>query len=120
MTYAKPWTSYAEQVDQLINRGMLVEDRARALDCLERIGYYRLSGYWFAFRERSGKLILLDEHGRKPKKPKVETIPLENFKPGATFRKQSISTCSTKSFDCWQWMRWSASRLPCERISRTC
>lgn len=86
MTYTKPWTSYAEQVDQLIVRGMLVEDREKALDCLERIGYYRLSGYWFAFRERSGKLVLLDEQGRKPKKLKVETIALEPFKPGATFQ----------------------------------
>lgn len=86
MTYTKPWTSYAEQIDQLIARGMVVVDRARALDCLERIGYYRLSGYWFAFRERSGKLVLLGEHGRKPKKLKVETMALEPFKPGATFQ----------------------------------
>lgn len=86
MPYPKPWTSYAEQVDQLIARGMLVEHREKALDCLERIGYYRLSGYWFAFRERSGKLVLLDEQGRKPKKLKFETIALEPFKPGATFQ----------------------------------
>jgi abortive infection bacteriophage resistance protein len=86
MTYLKPWTSYAEQVDQLIARGLFVKDREKALDCLERIGYYRLSGYWFAFRERSGKLVLLDEQGRKPKKLKVETIALEPFKPGATFQ----------------------------------
>lgn len=86
MPYPKPWTSYAEQVDQLIARGMLVENREKALDCLERIGYYRLSGYWFAFRERSGKLVLLDEQGRKPKKIKVETIALEPFKPGTTIQ----------------------------------
>lgn len=86
MPYPKPWISYAEQIDLLIARGLRVDDRARALDCLERIGYYRLSGYWFAFRERSGKLILLDEQGRKPKKLKVESIALESFKRGATFQ----------------------------------
>jgi len=85
MPYSKPWTSYAEQLDQLIERGMQVADRARALDCLERIGYYRLSGYWFAFRERSGQLMLLDS-GRKPKKLKTETVALETFKPGTTFQ----------------------------------
>ncbi len=85
MTYAKPWKSYAEQVDTLIARGLRVEDRVKALDYLERIGYYRLSGYWFAFRERN-QLVHLDEHGRKPKKIKVETIVQESFKPGATFQ----------------------------------
>lgn len=68
MTYTKPWKSYEEQLDQLVGRGMLVTDRARALDHLERIGYYRLSGYSFAFRERSGLLVLLGEGRRKPKK----------------------------------------------------
>ena len=86
MPYIKPWTSYAEQVDQLSERGMGIEDRARTLDYLERIGYYRLSGYWFAFRERSGQLVLLGEQGRKPKRLKVETIALEHFKPGTTFQ----------------------------------
>ena len=86
MTYFKPWTSYAEQIDTLIARGLHVADRALALDYLERIGYYRLSGYWFAFRERSGPLVLLDEQGRKPKKIKVENVALESFKTGATFQ----------------------------------
>lgn len=86
MSYSKPWTSYAEQLDQLIERGLRVEDRARALDYLERIGYYRLSGYWFAFRERSGPVVLLNERGSKPKKLKVERIPLESFRTGSTFQ----------------------------------
>lgn len=86
MTYPKPWRSYSEQIDQLEARGMVVGDRVLALDYLERIGYYRLSGYWFAFRERSGPLVLLNELGRKPKKIKVENIALESFKPGSTFQ----------------------------------
>ena len=86
MAYSKPWQSYAEQLDLLIDRGMLVTDRERALDYLERIGYYRLSGYWFAFRERSQPLCLLDEHGKKPKKIRVEHIALDQFKAGATFQ----------------------------------
>lgn len=86
MTYSKPWKSYEEQLDQLVSRGMAVGDRALALDYLERIGYYRLSGYWFAFRERSGPLILFGEDGRKPKKVKVETLLFDQFKPGSTFQ----------------------------------
>lgn len=86
MSYPKHWKSYADQLDQLISRGMVVTDRDRALDYLERIGYYRLSGYWFAFRERSGPLCLLDEHGRKPKKVREDRIVFDVFRVGTTFQ----------------------------------
>jgi len=86
MSYPKPWRSYAEQLDQLVKRGLQVTDRARALDHLERIGYYRLSGYWFAFRERSGPVVVLGDDGRKPRKIKTETLALDQFKVGATFQ----------------------------------
>lgn len=86
MNYPKPWKSYADQIDLLIKRGMTITDQARALDYLERIGYYRLSGHWFAFRERSGLLCLLDVNGGKPKKIKEECIPLDTFRAGTTFQ----------------------------------
>ncbi|MGV6827399.1 MAG: Abi family protein, partial [bacterium] len=74
MAYSKPWQSYEEQLDLLISRGLAVTDRPKALEYLQRIGYYRLSGYWFPFRERSGLLVLLDEQGRKPaRKQRKET-----------------------------------------------
>lgn len=86
MTYPKPWLSVDQQLDMLQARGLLVSDRARALDYLHRIGYYRLSGYWFAFRERSGPCCAID----KPRAAKVQskgaTIALDSFKPGATFQ----------------------------------
>lgn len=87
MGYEKPWLSYEDQLTQLTDRGLLVTDRPKALEYLERIGYYRLSGYWFPFRERSGLLVLLDERGGKPtKKNRREvTIALDSFKAGATF-----------------------------------
>ncbi|OZI37310.1 abortive phage resistance protein [Bordetella genomosp. 10] len=78
--------SYADQLDQLVERGMVVTDGGRALDCLKRIGYYRLSGYWFAFRERSGPLCMLDEHGRKPKTVREERLVLDTFRAGTTFQ----------------------------------
>lgn len=86
IAYSKPWKSYADQLDHLIARGLHVTDRALAIDYLERIGYYRLSGYWFPFRERSGLACRLDESSRKPKSVKVEHIALDEFKPGATFQ----------------------------------
>ncbi|EIM1709312.1 Abi family protein [Aeromonas dhakensis] len=50
MPYARPWLSYQQQLEQLIGRGITVTDRDAALSYLERIGYYRLSGYWYPFR----------------------------------------------------------------------
>ena len=49
-TYSKPPLTFAQQVDRLIGRGLVVEDRARAEATLARINYYRLSGYWRIFR----------------------------------------------------------------------
>ena len=54
ISYAKPWSGLDEQLRKLEARGLLVSNRDKALEYLKRIGYYRLSGYWFAFRERSG------------------------------------------------------------------
>jgi len=65
-------------------RGMVVTDEALALDYLERIGYYRLSGYWYPCRERS-RFCKLDERSRKPKRVKVESIALDLFQIGTKF-----------------------------------
>ncbi len=46
----KPWLSFADQLQQLQSRGLHVDNRAAALDYLERLGYYRLSGYWYPLR----------------------------------------------------------------------
>lgn len=45
--YGKTALTYAEQLQQLINRGLIVEDVPKALHLLEVISYYRLSGYWY-------------------------------------------------------------------------
>ncbi|MCL6308931.1 Abi family protein [Pseudomonas syringae] len=86
VAYSKPWMSYEEQLDHLTARGMLITERPLALEYLRRIGYYRLSGYWFAFRERSGAFVMLDQHGKKPKKIKPATVVLNDFKQGASFQ----------------------------------
>lgn len=67
-------------------------DRDRALECLRRIGYYRLSGYWFAFRERSELVCMLDEHRKKPKKVREERIALDAFRAGTTFQN-AVDLC---------------------------
>lgn len=87
MTYSKPWLSISEQLAKLKSRGMEVSDEAKALDYLERIGYYRLSGYWYDFRVRGGAYCPLDsETGGKPKKVRTERPVLDDFKPGTRFQ----------------------------------
>lgn len=49
---------------------MAINDEERARNALRRIGYYRLSAYWYPFRE-------MQESGERPR--------TDNFVPGTTF-----------------------------------
>lgn len=73
MPYAKPYRTIAQQIELIESRGMIVPDWDKAAEYLRRIGYYRLSAYWFPFRKRvtndSGKHAILDD-----------------FKPGTDFK----------------------------------
>ncbi len=46
-----PWKSFADQLEILKLRGLEVDNDTAALVYLDRIGYYRLSGYWYPFRK---------------------------------------------------------------------
>ncbi|WP_207558829.1 Abi family protein, partial [Mycobacteroides abscessus] len=66
----KPFLSIADQITRLQGRGMAIDDLADARHRLESVGYYRLSGYWYPFRQRDN------------------TDPsqvLDQFVPGTTF-----------------------------------
>lgn len=45
--YNKSALSYADQIQQLKLRGLIIENEAKATHLLEAISYYRLSGYWY-------------------------------------------------------------------------
>ena len=47
--FAKPWLSYAGQVQLLRQRGLVVADLAAAEQFLSHLNYYRFSGYCLAF-----------------------------------------------------------------------
>jgi len=49
--YNKPHLSLEDQLTLLKQRGLLVADDVAAIECLHRNGYYRLSAYWYPFRE---------------------------------------------------------------------
>lgn len=56
MRYEKPFKSFEEQADLLIARGMQA-DRAVLIQCLQDVGYYRLSGYWHIFKQEDGDFL---------------------------------------------------------------
>jgi abortive infection bacteriophage resistance protein len=45
--YTKSALSYAEQIHQLKQRGLIIENELKVTHLLEVISYYRLSGYWY-------------------------------------------------------------------------
>ena len=51
----KPPTTYEEQLDLLVKRGLLVEDKRFALDVLSKVNYYRFSAYLLPFKEPHGE-----------------------------------------------------------------
>lgn len=48
--FTKPYLTVAAQIALLKGRGLSITNDARAAAALERIGYYRLSGYWYPLR----------------------------------------------------------------------
>ncbi|MGA0568374.1 Abi family protein [Rathayibacter sp. KR2-224] len=51
MEYAKPWQSVEDQINRLADRGVQIGDRERAAALLREVGYYRLTGYLYPFRQ---------------------------------------------------------------------
>ncbi|WP_165090005.1 Abi family protein [Neisseria yangbaofengii] len=81
----KIWLDFDEQLELLKTRGLQVENEQKAKEYLARIGYYRLSGYFYSLREVSGELVILDQF-KKPKKVKTDKLTLDTFKPNACFK----------------------------------
>jgi abortive infection bacteriophage resistance protein len=86
--YTKPYKNVTDQIALLESRGMGITDKAAASSCLQRIGYYRLSGYWFPFRKShvsthplTGKILL------HPLTGKPQVIVEDDFRAGTTFQQ---------------------------------
>lgn len=77
--FSKEFLSVDQQIATLRDRGMLFNDDKKARLCLSRIGYYRLSAYWYPFRElRAGPLAV----GAKP-----SSLRSDFFIQGTTFEE---------------------------------
>ena len=60
MVQMKEWKSIDEQLGILQSRGMQISDSTKAKDILQRVGYYRLSGYSYPFRDKNSDDSLKD------------------------------------------------------------
>lgn len=75
--YARPWKSFADQLALLQARGLHVHDEARALAWLQRVGYYRLSAYWYPFR--------IFRHEQDAATGVIRSVRTDDFTPETTF-----------------------------------
>jgi abortive infection bacteriophage resistance protein len=86
--YKKPYRTVSDQLALLQGRGMEITDLVAASACLQRIGYYRLSGYWYPFRKSHlsvnplTRQPLLHPATRKP-----QVVVEDEFRPGTTFQR---------------------------------
>ncbi len=71
----KPWRSFVDQLQQLQDRGLQVDNPAAAVDYLERLGYYRMSGYWYPLRVIDPDASLAQG----------KAVRLDRFVPGSRF-----------------------------------
>lgn len=77
-TYAKPHLPFSQQLDLLKSRELKVTDDTAALACLSKVGYYRLSAYWYPLRKISSK--------QDPVTQKIATYREDVFLPGSCFQ----------------------------------
>lgn len=75
--YERPWRSFDDQLRQLETRGVSVADRDWALAWLRRVGYYRLSAYWYPFR-----VFRLEQD---PETGEIRSIRTDEFVAGTAF-----------------------------------
>ncbi len=97
-TYPKPFLSTDQQLDLVESRGIRVSDRRAAVLTLQTIGYYRLSGYWYPFRERNAEHREgLDVPAEKMKAP----VDFEDIVALAEFdrRLRNIILAATEPFE---------------------
>ena len=60
-TYQKQALGFEDQLALLQQRGLEFDDLDRALSQIRAISYYRLSGYWYPFREKDTDGNLTDK-----------------------------------------------------------
>lgn len=82
----KDWKSIDDQILLLKSRGMTVSEPVRGRKALQRFGYYRLSGYWYA--------LLADKLRRKIIRPSV--LPFLTRLGGGALVAMGVATATIR------------------------
>jgi abortive infection bacteriophage resistance protein len=77
--YTKPHLTFQQQLELLKSRGLEISDDAATISCLSRIGYYRMSAYWYSLRKKS--------LNQDPITKKITVTREELFYPDTTFEQ---------------------------------
>lgn len=86
--YNKPYLSVPDQIQLLRNRGMEITNLEAANACLGRIGYYRLSGYWYSFRKSHvATHPITCRTVPHPVTGKAQVVIEDGFRSGTTFQQ---------------------------------
>ena len=80
--FTKPHLTIPDQIALLKQRGMTIQDDLAAAACLEKFGYYRLSGYWYPMRRSQ---LQATPNGQV-------TQVLNSFRPGVELR-HAVDLC---------------------------
>ena len=77
--YTKSPLTFEQQLQQLKDRGLVIDNDDFALSQLRTISYYRLSAYWLPFRKIEREVVLSDDFEEGPQFTGV--IRLYEFDP---------------------------------------
>lgn len=82
--YQKPHLTFEQQLVQLRDRNLAIESPANAICQLEKIGYYRLSAYWYPFRKRKPESLRTTKYNYRydefePNHSFEQAVDLYNF-----------------------------------------
>lgn len=81
--YKKPHLTFQEQLNLLKSRGLEISNDKAALEYLQKIGYYRLSGYLYPFRQTVDSV---QPHISNKSSGRQNFFVQDTFKPGAKFQ----------------------------------
>jgi hypothetical protein len=113
--YDKPYKSVAEQIALLLSRGMTIADIPAATTYLERMGYYRLSGYWYPFpKSHILRHALTGQPILHPVTGKEQVIIEDDFRLGRPLSRLPICMFLIGSFAFFSWMRSKELKSHCE------
>lgn len=96
--FSKKSKSSNELIEQLINRGMVINNPDYCKDILSRVNYYRLSGYWFKFQNKWLKQMPIPENSTSTEIEKlnnqfIRRVSFENIVDIYRFDSKLRSLC---------------------------